>query len=126
MMIGTIDPWLVDRDTFARADSGGGAWCAPEILRARALQLLPLPDADSDDAAAALLTRAIELASAQGALSWQLRAATSLARLRRDQGRRSDARTLLEAVYRQFTEGFDTADLVAARAVLDELSAMRD
>jgi predicted ATPase/DNA-binding winged helix-turn-helix (wHTH) protein len=126
MMIGTIDPWLVDTDTFARADNGGAAWCAPEILRARALQMLAQRSAESDHAAAALLTRAIELASAQGALSWQLRAATSLSRLRRDQGRRSDARAVLEGVYRQFTEGLDTADLVAARAVLDELSAMRD
>jgi hypothetical protein len=120
-MVGTIDPWLVDLDTLARAEAGGLAWCAPEILRARAVQLLKLGDAASDEAASALLTRAIELASAQGALAWELRAATTLASLRHKQGRGADARAIAERVYSRFTEGFDTADLVAARAVLDAL-----
>jgi predicted ATPase len=51
-----------------------------------------------------------------------LRAATSLARLWRDQGRRSEARDLLAPVYGSFTEGFDTADLKEAKALLDELA----
>jgi predicted ATPase len=51
-----------------------------------------------------------------------LRAATSLARLRRDQGRRGEARDLLAPVYGSFTEGFDTTDLKDAKRLLDELS----
>jgi predicted ATPase len=54
-------------------------------------------------------------------LSWELRAATSLARLRRDQGRSADATALLQPVYDRFTEGFATADLTAAKALLDDL-----
>jgi predicted ATPase len=53
---------------------------------------------------------------------WELRAAVSLARLRRDQGRHAEARDLLAAVYGWFTEGFDTADLKEARALLDALA----
>jgi tetratricopeptide (TPR) repeat protein len=66
--------------------------------------------------------RAIEIARRQEAKSLELRAATSLARLRRLQGRHSEARQLLSPVYEWFTEGFDTADLKDARALLDELS----
>ena len=58
----------------------------------------------------------------QQAKSWELRAATSLARLWREQGRRAEARELLAPVYGWFTEGFDTADLKDAKALLDELS----
>jgi predicted ATPase len=57
----------------------------------------------------------------QSAKSWELRAATSLARLWRDQGRRAEARDLLAPVYGWFTEGFDTADLKEAKGLLDEL-----
>jgi predicted ATPase len=55
-------------------------------------------------------------------LSWELRAATSLARLLRDQGRSADATALLQPVYDRFTEGFATADLKAAKALIDDLS----
>ncbi len=67
--------------------------------------------------------RAIERARSQEAKSWELRAATSLARLWRDQGKRAEARELLAPVYGWFTEGFDTLDLKEAKALLDELSA---
>jgi predicted ATPase len=53
---------------------------------------------------------------------WELRAATSLARLRRDQGKRPEARDLLAPVYDWFTEGFDTPDLKDAKALLDQLA----
>jgi predicted ATPase len=65
--------------------------------------------------------RAIEVARRQGARSWELRAATSLARLWQAQGRRQEARALLGDIYGWFTEGFDTADLMEARALLDSL-----
>jgi predicted ATPase len=57
-----------------------------------------------------------------GARLWELRAATSLARLWRDQGRRAEARDLLAPVYGWFTEGFETRDLKDARGLLDELA----
>jgi predicted ATPase len=60
------------------------------------------------------------MAHRQGAMAWQLRIATSLARLRRDQGRPADALAVLTPVYRGFTEGFGTADLLAAKKLIDE------
>jgi predicted ATPase len=63
------------------------------------------------------------VARAQEAKSWELRAAISLARLWRDQGKREEARELLAPVYGWFTEGFDTLDLKEAKALLDELSS---
>jgi len=67
--------------------------------------------------------RAIAIAAEQGAKSFELRAATSLARLLRDSGRRDEARAMLAEIYNWFTEGFDTADLKDAKALLDELDA---
>ena len=68
--------------------------------------------------------QALDWARRQGALSWELRAATSLARLLSDQGRSADASALLRPVYDRFTEGFETADLKAAKALLDALAAL--
>jgi predicted ATPase len=67
------------------------------------------------------LREAVEVARRQGARSLELRAATSLARLLRDQDRRGEARALLKPIYGWFTEGFDTQDLKEAKALLDEL-----
>jgi len=67
-------------------------------------------------------TRSLSLAREQHAKSWELRTAISLARLWRDQGRRSQALDLLAPAYGWFTEGFDTADLMRAKMLLDELS----
>ncbi|HEY4470054.1 MAG TPA: hypothetical protein VGN21_02715, partial [Stellaceae bacterium] len=65
--------------------------------------------------------QALDWARRQGALSWELRAATSLARLLRDQSRAADASALLQPVYDRFTEGFETADLKAAKALINSL-----
>jgi predicted ATPase len=65
--------------------------------------------------------RANELAREQGALFWELRIVTSLARLRVAQGRHDEARRVLAPVYDRFTEGFATTDLSAAKALLDTL-----
>jgi predicted ATPase len=71
----------------------------------------------------AYFERALTIACKQQAKSWELRAAMSMARLWRDQGKRTEARDLLAPVYGWFTEGFDTRDLIEAKALLDELAA---
>ena len=74
------------------------------------------------DAAEADFREAIALAREMSAKGWELRAATSLAGLWGEQGRRAGARDLLAPVYGWFTEGFDTADLKEAKALLEELT----
>ncbi|MDQ3012571.1 MAG: hypothetical protein M3X11_17905, partial [Acidobacteriota bacterium] len=64
----------------------------------------------------------IEIAQRQSAKSWELRAATSLARLWQQQGKTAEARQMLAEIYDWFTEGFDTADLKEAKALLEELN----
>ena len=71
--------------------------------------------------AEACFHQALTVARRQRAKSWELRAAMSLARLSRQQGRREAGRALLAPLYHWFTEGFDTADLQEAKAVLEEL-----
>ena len=71
----------------------------------------------------ACFERAIAIAREQQAKSWELRAAMSMVRLWRDQGKRDEARDLLAPVYGWFTEGFDTIDLKEARALLDALGS---
>jgi predicted ATPase len=78
---------------------------------------------DSDTAEAQIcFQRAIEIARRQNAKSFELRATTSLARLLAKQGKREEARTMLAHIYDWFTEGFDTAGLKDAKALLDALS----
>jgi predicted ATPase len=79
-------------------------------------------DQVDEQRAEASFRRAHETAKRQQAKSWELRAATSLARLWGERGRRAEARDLLAPVYGWFTEGFDTADLKNAKTLLDELS----
>jgi predicted ATPase len=78
------------------------------------------PDAPK---AEAYFNHALSVARHQQAKSWELRAAMSLARLWRDQGKVQQARELLAPVYGRFTEGFDTRDLKEAKALLQELAA---
>jgi len=84
-------------------------------------ELLRQSSTDNVTEAESCFHRAISIAQNQSAKSWELRAATSLARLWQSQGRRDEARELLAPVYDWFTEGFDTADLIEAKALLDEL-----
>jgi predicted ATPase len=81
---------------------------------------LPTPDAAR---AEGYFERALAVARQQQAKSWELRAATSMARLWRDHGKPQQARELLAPVYGWFTEGFDTRDLKEAKALLEELAA---
>jgi DNA-binding winged helix-turn-helix (wHTH) protein/predicted ATPase len=103
--------------------------CEAEVYRLRGALLLAqhgpgqTPPATRVEEAAACFQQALALARERQAGTWELRAATSLARLWQQQGRREAAHALLAPVYGWFTEGFDTADLREAKALLDELSA---
>jgi predicted ATPase len=84
-------------------------------------ELLLRQDDSGISEAPSCFQRAIEIAREQGAKSLELRATTSLARLLAKEGNRTEARTMLAEIYNWFTEGFDTADLKDAKALLDEL-----
>jgi predicted ATPase len=98
----------------------GGAPLEAELHRLRGEALLA--GAGTVSEAEAAMQQAIDVARRQNAKSWELRSAMSLARLRRQQGRQQEAVALLAPVYAWFTEGFDTADLKEAKALLDELT----
>ena len=85
-------------------------------------ELLLSQSADNAEEAESCFKQAISIAQNQSAKSWELRAVTSLARLWQRQAKRDEARELLEPVYSWFTEGFDTLDLIEAKALLDELA----
>jgi predicted ATPase len=108
-------------DAIDRSERIKEGWSIPELLRIKGELLLLQGAADALVEAEHVFRQALDLASRQDALSWELRVATSLARLWRDQGRYAHAAALLQPVYDRFTEGFDTADLKAAKALLDAL-----
>jgi predicted ATPase/class 3 adenylate cyclase len=91
-----------------------------ELYRIRG-ELLLLKDSGAVGEAESALRQAVASARRQDAKSWELRAATSLSRLLTSQGKRDEARTMLGEIYGWFSEGFDTADLKSARALLDDL-----
>jgi hypothetical protein len=91
----------------------------PEILRLRGQSRLILGD---PELAEADFREAIALAQKMEAKAWELRAVTSLSRLLRKQGKKDEARRMLAEIYGWFTEGFETADLRDAKALLEELS----
>ena len=98
----------------------GIVYYEPELHRLDG-ELLCLATGDGQRAEASF-RRALEIAQQQQAKAWELRAATSLARLWGEQGRRTQAHDLLAPVYGWFTEGFDAADLKEAKGLLDELT----
>ena len=106
-------------DALQIAERTGERWFAAELHRHKGQLLLRQ---GHSEAAEELYRKALSIALEQEAKLWELRAAVSLARLRRDQGRRAEARDLLAPVYGWFTEGFDTADLKDAKALLDHLA----
>jgi predicted ATPase len=111
---------IVD-ETLARCKARDERWYLPELLRIRGRLLLLQGTTGAAAAAEDSFRQALDWARRQGALSLELRAAMNLARLLGDQGNAADANSVLQPVYDQFTEGFDTADLKAARALLDAL-----
>ena len=121
-MLSTFDPTLAGPLAQARAENGTAAWNTPEVFRAvgeRALAQQSLEGCRIEE----MLFRSLQLAKQQGALSWELRAAMSLARLWRDRGRRDEAEHLMKGVCGQFTEGWGTGDLTAAKNLLTELTS---
>jgi len=99
----------------------GERWAEAEVLRIKGDLLLAHPTLDYARAEEAF-REALEVAQRQSARSWELRAATSLARLWQRTGRKGEARALLQPVYDWFTEGFDTQSLKDAKALLEELA----
>jgi class 3 adenylate cyclase/tetratricopeptide (TPR) repeat protein len=114
------DGFTTTTKALALVDELRECMCKAELLRIRGELLLG--QAPSDEMGAeAVFRRAIDVARSQQAKSWELRAATSLARLLARQDRREEARSILAATYAWFTEGFDTGDLREAKLLLDAL-----
>jgi predicted ATPase/DNA-binding winged helix-turn-helix (wHTH) protein len=106
-------------EALARSDSNEERWCVAEFLRIKGELVLREGAPQAATAAEEHFLQSLDWARRQGALSWELRTSTSLARLQQDQGRIAEARSLLQSVYDRFSEGFETADLKTAKAFLD-------
>ena len=109
-------------DAIDKVERSKEKWCEAEVHRiAGEIALKSLaPDTEK---AEKYFEHALSVARARQAKSWELRAAMSMARLWRSQGKAQQARELLAPVYGWFTEGFDTRDLKEAKALLSELAA---
>jgi predicted ATPase len=116
------DAWHYINEALTIVKKTKETWCEAEVHRTAGEVTLvgPKPDAAK---AEAYFKSALAVARQQQAKSWELRAAMSMARLWRDQGKGHEARDLLAPVYGWFTEGFETRDLKEAKALLDELAA---
>ena len=110
-------------ESFPIIERSGARWYEAEVHRLKG-ELLLAQDASNAAQAEKSFRTAIEISRKQHAKSWELRATTSLARLLAKQGHRDEARAMLAEIYDWFTEGFDTADLKDAKALLDELSIL--
>ncbi len=121
--VGQFDTALVAVDkALARAKDSGEFYSIPELLRIKGEVLLDQAANDSLSAAEGCFFGAIAMAREQDALFWELRAALSLARMRTRQDRREEGKRILASAYDRFTEGFETADLLSARNLLEELA----
>ena len=116
------DAWRCIGEAMTAVETTKERWWEAEIHRMAGEIALLLGEPDAMKAEA-YFERALAVARAQQAKSWELRAAMSMARLWRDQGKTVEARELLSPVYGWFTEGFDTRDLKEAKALLDELAS---
>jgi predicted ATPase len=107
-------------EELARVSKSGERFYEAELHRIRGELLLPQAG-PSEEQAETCFQQALEVTRSQSARSLELRAAMSLSRLWQKQGKKDDARRLLAEIYGWFTEGFDTADLKQAKALLNEL-----
>jgi predicted ATPase len=118
--VGQIEESLILlNEALQIVEATGERWLAAELLRHKGQLLLRQ---GHSEAAEELYRAALSIAREQEAKLWELRAAASLARLRREQGRRTEAHDLLAPIYGWFTEGFNIPDLKEAKALLDELA----
>jgi predicted ATPase len=116
------DAWRCIDDAIDKKEKSKEKWGEAEVHRIAGEIAVKSPEPDAAKAEA-YFERALSVARHQQAKSWELRAAMSLARLRRDQGKVQQARELLAPVYGWFTEGFDTRDLKEAKALLEQLAS---
>ena len=116
------DAWRCIGEAITAMETTKERWCEAEVNRLTGEIALKSPEPDAAKTES-YFERALTVARQQQAKSWELRAAMSMARLWRDQGKPQQARELLAPVYRWFTEGFDTRDLKEAKALLEELAA---
>jgi predicted ATPase len=105
-------------DPLVRCDRHGDQWLLAELLRMKAEALVAQALPDAEVRAHALLLESLVVARRQGALSWELRSAMSLALLLRRQGRPGEARDILAPIHARFDEGFGSTDLAAAKVLL--------
>ena len=114
------DAWRSIGEAVTMVETTKERWCEAEVHRVAGEIALKSPERDTAKAEA-YFKRSLAVARQQQAKSWELRAAMSMARLWRDQGKRDEARGLLAPVYGWFTEGFDTRDLKEAKALLERV-----
>jgi predicted ATPase len=108
-------------EALVHVEHTGERYYEAELYRLKGALLLQ-QSSDNQTDAENCFHHALEIAQSQQAKSWELRATTSLARLWQQQGKREEARQILGDVYGWFTEGFETADLKDAKALLDALA----
>jgi predicted ATPase len=121
---GQVDQGLVAIDeALARSKRHDEYWYMPELLRVKGELVSQSGGATASSVAEKLFRQSLTRARLQQAPSWELRTAISLCRMRRDPARGKAAAALLRSVYEKFTEGFGSADLLAARRLLDELGS---
>jgi predicted ATPase len=116
------EAWRCISEAMSAIETTGERWYEAEVLRVGGAIAIMSPERDTAKAEM-FFDRALGVAREQRAKSWELRAATSMARLWHGQGKRQQARDLLAPVYGWFTEGFDTLDLKEAKALLDALAS---
>jgi predicted ATPase len=114
------DAWRRTREAMAAVKTTKELWCEAEVHRTAGEIVLMAAKLDAAKAEV-YFERALAIARQQQAKSWELRAATSMARLWCNQGKREQAHDLLAPVYGRFREGFDTLDLKEAKALLEQL-----
>jgi predicted ATPase/DNA-binding winged helix-turn-helix (wHTH) protein len=108
-------------EALARSERIEERWCVAELMRIKGELVLRDGAPQAATAAEEHFLKSLDWARRQGALSWELRTSTSLARLQHDQGRTAEASSLLQSAYDRFSEGFETADLKTAKALLNSL-----
>lgn len=119
--LASLDWRCASGESLERVERGVVGWCGPEILRGEGEIALASGEPDGTEIAERYFVRSLQMASQHGALSWRLRAATSLARLRRTQGRVQEALETLVPVHELFREGLSTADVLVAGDLIESM-----